>query len=602
MAYGSVRAERMNDLRQASFVCQENSHSLRCRALIRRHRIILSLILAAVAVTAGWIYWNRPRQSDMAAYVPAECLAFIEANSLGAVADQIEHTQAWKALAGPIGARTNLLPNRWLIRFARWTGLGSTDSVLLARSQFAVVFADAQANQGGTTLTIKPLAALVIETHTMQRRMRPVLERRVDEFARRVYRQPTRLQKQVNGIDLIEWSSSDGARHIIMTFVDTVAIVSNDESLVLRCVEVRRGKLPSLAANQQLNNLREKVGAANASVFGFIPKSGIKPILQAWVLSHAGASADGLTVARFFADTFGNLIDGLGWSSRFADGATEDHCLVSLSQGVADQIRSSVVPEGNATDKCLAFVPPDAYSVSVYHFRDVDGFWRDLNAAVSSHADALAAIASRPYLRSLVKAYGIEDPDAFARAVGPQLATVRLDNTSPSVLMAEAFDRPTLRKLAQQRLGASAKTETVGDAELLLSSSDTWAASFADNYFLIGPERAIRLCLQARAQSTSLTSLDQFRGAQRLIDVSLPISTASFTDDHHAAISFVELFSHSERPTFSANGAAVDNASRSLPYAVTVTLLKEQGFDWTSRSSFGLLGSLLVSFAPENSQ
>ena len=586
---------------ECTLVCQEKSHGLRCRALTRPQRIKISLFLAAVAVMAGWIFWNRPKQSDMAAYVPAECLAFVEANNLTAVADQIERTDAWRALAAPIDARTNLLPNRWLIRLARWTGVGSTDSVLLARSQLAVVFTDAQANQGGTTLTIKPLAALIIETHTMQRRMRPVLESRVDEFARRVYRQPTRVQKQFDGMDLIEWSSSDGARHIIMTFVDTVAIVGNDESLVFRCVEVRRGKRAALAGNQQLENLRQKVGAANASLFGFVAKSGIKPILQAWALYRAGAAPDGATVGHIFADTFGNLIDGLGWSSRFADTGAEDRCFLSLSEGVADKLRDSVVPEGRASDKVFAFVPSDAYSVSVYHFRDVDGLWFDLNAVVSSHADVLGAIAARPFLRSLFKPYGIEDPETFVRAVGPQLETIRLNDTLPSVLIAEAFDRPTLRKLAQQRLGPTPKTEAIGDAELMVSSSDSWAASFSDNYFLIGPEPAVRLCLQARGQSTSLASVDQFRRAQQLIDVSLPISIASFTDDHRAAISFVELFSQSERPTFSANGAAVDNASRSLPYAVTVTLLKEKGFEWTSRSSFGLLGSLLVSFAPENS-
>src|SRR5207253_2775387 len=212
-----------------------------------------------------------------------------------------------------------------------------------------------------------PLAALCIETHTMQRRMRPVFESRVDEFARRVYRQPTRVQKQVEGMDLIEWSSSDGAGRLIMTFVDTVAIIGNEESLVLRCGQVHRGMHPSLAGNPQLEDLRRKVGATNASLFGFVAKSGIKPILQAWALYRAGASPDGVTVSHIFSDTFGNLVNGLGWSSRLADAGTEDRCFLTLSEGVADKLRSTFVPEGKAADKALAFVPSDAYSVSVYH-------------------------------------------------------------------------------------------------------------------------------------------------------------------------------------------------------------------------------------------
>ena len=89
---------------------------------------------------------------------------------------------------------------------------------------------------------------------------------------------------------------------------------------------------------------------------------------------------------------------------------------------------------------------------------------------------------------------------------------------------------------------------------------------------------------------------------QQLIDVSLPINIEKFTDDRQSAISFVELFSQSDRPTFSSNGESVDKAARTLPYAVSVTILKGDGFDWTARSSFGLLGSLFVYLAPERAR
>ena len=94
----------------------------------------------------AWLFWNRTVRTDMASYAPADCLAFVEANDLSELAQGIEATQAWKALAGPVGARPTLLPNRWFIRLARWTGVGSTDAILLARSQVALVFTGAEAN------------------------------------------------------------------------------------------------------------------------------------------------------------------------------------------------------------------------------------------------------------------------------------------------------------------------------------------------------------------------------------------------------------------------------------------------------------------------
>ena len=570
--------------------------------VIKSGRTKSLLVLVAMASIAAWVYWQRPRRSDMAAYVPADSLAFVEANDLTEIADGIEGRDAWKALAGPIGARSKLGLNRWLIRVARWTGLGSVDAVLIGRSQAAVVITGGRASEAETALTIKPLAALVIETHTSQRRMRPVLEKHIEAFARRAYGQPTLVRKQIDGVELAEWSASDGSGQIITAFVDTVTIVGNDESAVLRCVDVRRGKLTPLAGNKQLADLRQRVSAVDAFLFGFVAKAGVKPALQAWALYRAGSAPEAATVAPVFADTFGNLIEGLAWSSRFAEGGTEDRCFLSLSEGVAGKLQGSAVPDDRSLAGDLTFVPPDTHSVSVYHLRDVEGLWRDLNAQVSSHADVVGAIAARPLLRSLFKPYGIDDPDTFVRAVGTHVETIRLEENSTSVLATEAFDRQSLRRLAQQRLGPAMKTEIVDDSELLLSGSDNWAASFADNHFLIGPAEAVRRCLQAKAQTQSLTSVEAFRRALRLLDVSLPITTATFTDDRRAAISLVELFSQRERSAFSTNAPAIDEASRSLPYSVNVTILKDNGFEWTSRSAFGLLGSLLVKFAPENAR
>jgi hypothetical protein len=571
-------------------------------ALIKHRRAKLLLIAVIGALIVGWFYWNRPMRTDMAVYAPSDCLAYLEADDLSELAEGLDGTTAWKSLAGLVGARPNLLPNRWLIRIARWAGIGSADTIILARSQIAVVFTGAEVSEAGPTLKIKPLAVLVIDTHTTPRRMRPVLEKHFEEFARRNYGQPQLIRKQIDGVDLIEWVSADASRHLSLGFVDTAAVVGNDEASVLNCIATRRGKRGALVAERQFNDLRIGLGASNASVFGFVSKAGIKALLQAFALYRGGSSADAITVSRIFADTVGNLAEGVGWSSRFDDGMVEDRCAVTLVEGLADKLRTTFTPLDRFALDDVPFVPPDTHSVSLYHFRDIEGLWRDLNAAVSSHADLVGAIAARPMLRTLLKPYGIDDPDTFVHAVGPHLETIRSDETSPSVLLAEALDRQSLRKLAQKRLGPRPATETVADFEMMISSSDNWAMSLADNHFLSGQAEAVRRCLQARAQSQSLGSVETFRSAERLIDSSLPLTAITFTNDQHAAISFVELFSQQERPTFSMNATAVNQAVRSLPYAVSVTMLKDGGLEWTSRSSFGLVGSLVVALTPETAR
>ena len=563
----------------------------------RRAKIILIVLLAALV--GGWVYWNRPIRSDLASYAPSDSLAYLEVNDLSEVAEGVEQTVAWKSLAGLIGARSNLLPSRWLIRIAKWTGIGSAETVVLARSQIAIAFTGAEVSEAGPTLNVKPLAVLIVETHTSPKRMRPVLEKRIDEFARRIYGQPQLLRKQIDGVDLSEWSA-DSSRRIVAAFVETTAIVGNDEASVLNCVAARLGKRSAFTGEKQFQDLRINVKASNAAVFGFVSKPGLKSLLQAFALYRAGASADAISVSRIFADTIGNLAQGVGCSATFVDGMVEDRCSVILAEGLPDKLRTSYTPEDRFTSNDLPFVPPETHSVSLYHFRDVETLWRDLNAAVSSHADLVGAIAARPMLRTLLKPYGIDDPDTFVHAVGPHLEIIRPDNISPSVLVAEALDRGTLKKLAQKRLGPTSTTEMVSNSEMMLSSSDNWAMSLSEHYFLSGPADSVRRCLQARAQSTSLASLDSFRKAERLIDVSLPLTTVTYANDQHSAISFVELFSQQARPTFSANGPAIDQAARSLPYAVSVTMMKDKGLEWTSRSSFGLVGSLIVAFTPES--
>ena len=162
----------------------------------------------------------------------------------------------------------------------------------------------------------------------------------------------------------------------------------------------------------------------------------------------------------------------------------------------------------------------------------------------------------------------------------------------------DTLDRRGLLRASQGRIGPAAKHEAVGDAELISSSSNNWAVSFAENRFLIGPAENVRACIEAKAQT--LASEDALRRSQQLVDTSLPIIVLTFTDDRRAAISFVELFSHHGRSAFSTNAETINQASRRMPYAVAVTLMKDQNLEWTSRSSFGLLGSLLVRFAPEN--
>ena len=566
--------------------------------LLQRYRKALVILLVLVAFGAGWVFWNRTPKAEMTGYVPAESLAFIEVNDLVGVANGITETEAWRVLAPPLGVPSQLIPYSWSITLARWTGIGSAEAVLLARSQFALFFTQAQATESANTLTIKPLAALVVETHTSSGRMKTVVEKHVEQFAKRSFGEASIVRKQIDGVELVHWKSPDNTRQLILAVIDTTAIVGNDESVVLRCIQIRRGQQPSLATNQQLQTMKLQLRGSEAPLFGFVPKPGVKAVIQAWAFARAGNAADGAAIAPLISNAFGNLIDGFAWTSRFDQAGVEDQCRVALAQGVSQQLSDDLTPEPIGDKLDFSFVPAGAISVTSYQLRNPASFWRELNAIVSSRSDTLTAVASRPLLKALLEPYGITDPDSFFAAIGPRLQLVRLDNSRPAVLVAHTFDKLALRKLAEQRLGRQPKSETINDTEILVGP-EGWSFAFVGEYFVSGPADAVRDCLDAKTRGQSISTNRSFTRARSTVDVSLPIVSLTLSPDGPTAISFVELFSSQERSAFSTNAAVIPQGAASLPHSVSVTMMKSDAVEWSSRSSFGLLGSLFTAFAPE---
>jgi len=476
---------------------------------LTKYRALVLVLIIAVGIAAAWLYWSRVPLSDLANWAPADSLAYTEVNDLGTLVEGVQQTVAWKSLGPLLGAPPSLAPNPWVVRLARWTGIGSPDAILFARSQVAVVLSGAEGSQSGSTLIIKPLLTLIVETHTSQRRMRGAIEQHLEDTARQDFGNPVMVRKQVEGVELQEWQSEDGTRRIVASFINTTVVIGNDETAVLNSVAAGTGRRAALLNQTEFEQTRSASNSASSAVFGFVSQAGVKSLLQAYTLntqSHGTVSSDAITGARLFADTFGAIVKQVGWSARFTNGAVEDHCSVILAGGVTDKLRVSMTPDRGPDLTQLPFVPLGVQSVSIYSFHDAAGVWNDLNAVVSSHADLVGAIAARPMMRSLLSAYGISDADSFARGIGTRLQTIRAEEGSSAVLVGEVFDRPAIEKGFAARFGRAPKTEKFGAADLIIAP-DTWTAAFVQNSFLLGPGEDVRRCLQA----TPMASLSRRR-------------------------------------------------------------------------------------------
>src|SRR6185295_4928715 len=175
-----------------------------CDAMTRRRWIIL-LAASLVAITAIWLWWVNPRNADMAAYAPADAVLYLEAHRPGEIFEAIGGTEAWKAFEKALGTPPGETRSHWLQGFVRRTGIGPVQFVVLSRAQVAVVLTDIGTTESGDTLKVTAEAAILIETHTAETRIKTLFEETLKTFAEKTYGRPTERRVTINGLEYVEW-------------------------------------------------------------------------------------------------------------------------------------------------------------------------------------------------------------------------------------------------------------------------------------------------------------------------------------------------------------------------------------------------------------
>jgi len=553
--------------------------------------IIASAVL--LAVTGLYLWWCRPVRVDMAGYVPADSLLYIETNDFSRVIAGITNTATWHALSSGTTFHSKVQSATWLSRIALWTGIGSAEEVILARSQFALVVIALETTDAEPALLIRPAVALVIETHTGERRMRPAIEKRVEGLALKVYPQSTSQRKTIDGISFIEWVSPEDGRKIVLAFYNSEVILGNDERAVLACVAVRRGNRKSLLDNPELGLMRSRLLDENVAAFGYVSAAGLGKLLAAIAPLYVEGMSSSPQGQRVLSSLVGKVFQRAGWALGFRDGMVEDRYFLAMPTDLARLFSDAFAAHTNPSHKATLFLPSTTYSFTQYNLRSPSLAWRGLNAALSSRLDILGAVLVTPVLRGALSPYGIHEPEAFLNAVGPEIVTARLDETeSNSVIIVPIHDEPTLRKLVSLRLGSNPHTEVVGSYEMLISrSADVLAASFAEKHLLMGPPSLVRRCLHANSQGITVNSLPGFRRSTQF-PAKLPPIAVSYSSDVLSAKALFSLLSGSPVETVRDTRDA-----REIPYAVSTTAVSSDGIEKLTRSSSGLVGVITSYFA-----
>lgn len=554
-----------------------------------RIRRPLLIGIAFLLATAFWLWWVAPSKVDMATFAPVNALLYLESDHPIEILQVISATAAWRSLALDMGASRRKFHSGLAERLVRWTGIGSIESVAMLRSQMAVVITDLGASEEGETLRVKPEGVLIVETHTSEYRIRPFIQDTLQRLADRTYGKAVFSRTNMNGIEYMEWSSSEGNRQIVAVVRGSVVFVGNSRKSVQACLAA--SETNSLKSEPQLKQLRAALKAHESLAFGYVSQQNSARLMTLGVPLLFGRPPDDADFQRVVSTAAAKLFGGLAWSCKpYADGI-EDRYLISLQPNVGKQLSMSFGK--TSMERLTGKLPSEFLSITRYRFENSFIAWQGLRTAVSSNADALSAVFFSSLLKTALLSYGVTDPEAFLRHTKGEVATVRFDEGGErSLLLASVRDRATFETYAKAALGLRIQNE----------SPEIYTVSGVDGDFSLGltGDRIVLGTSADVVQFFQSTPIDQALVA-RMNHYQVPTSSAQIvtqSDDGSRIRSFVAAVSTLEKGNSDLT-SQVDQKIAGLPFAVTETTVTNDGIERVTRSPLGQFSFLFSLIAPE---
>jgi len=534
---------------------------------------------------------------DMAAHAPAGSLFYLEANSPSAVVKALESTEAWKTFDNLAGKGPSTPGSNWLEGFVRWTGIGPIESVILARSQVAIVVTNLGTTEDSETLRVKPEGALIIETKTSASRIRPAVENAVQKLAELTYGKPVRRNLTIDGVECIEWVTPEGSRQILMAITGSLVIIGNTRQALQECLAVSQSRKPSLKDDAELNRVRSALGAADALSFGYVPAASSPRLLATSVPLLMGRAPANSEFQRLIANGAAKVIGSIGWTSRSFSTGIEDRFLISLQPAIVARLQPTFAPM-KLSSQMQAILADDLQSITYYKFENPRDTWQGLKQSVSSQLDALSSIVFTSLLNSSLGPYGIDDPEAFLAAVNSEVVTLRLNqDTERSLLIARVADKAKLRELLFKTLRSKSATDQSRQLELLEDLQGEFAGSFVGEFIVMGSPADVRKYSERLATGGAQSSKATLEKVTRFAPFTATANIVTYADDSDRVRRFISAVFAAKRLAPVASHR-MDQALNSLPFSATETTLRERGLERTTLSPLGQFSTLLPLLIP----
>ena len=551
---------------------------------MKSFRFLFTLLALLIIVVAGFLWWNRPQRIDMAGYVPADSLVYLEFNSLPDLAGAIEQNETWKAAAKALNTDSRLIDPFWSA-IARW-GVAPTKSVVLTRAQFALVLVGMNSIPEGDTLRIRPEVALVVETHTAGWRIKSMATDAVKTLATHAYGESNCVERSGDGYYL-DCSSSASGRKLVAVVDGSVVIIGNTDNAIRTCLDVRRGSRPSLRTDPELQRSREQLNAGGAFSFGYVSSANVAKIFSWAAPILMGRAPGDPQLEQLLATSAGKILKSIAWTSRSLSGGVEDRYLIALDSELLPRIEPAFATTA-VGDDVWKRVPAGAETFTLYRVRSPLDALNAMNSAVSYKLDALSAVMFSSLLRASVSVYGMETPAQVLPVLSGPLVTVRAKPTDESsVLIARVSDEARLRLvLESQKLEGGIRIIDLSKG-FSNEGSAAFLAVIVDGYVVMGKAESVDSWFSMNQSQTAGNWLQR-------ITQDTHAATITYSNDSTRVSSFLLTMNLLRGNRLSEEqNAAVTDATKASSFSITESRLNDRGIERTTRSAFGQISTLM---------
>ena len=496
------------------------------------------------------------KATDPRTVIPGDALVYLESKDLAKTLTAITENPKFEAAAK---SKPNLSALNGVSASIAVTGFETSEQTV---------------TEENAVLNFQPRFVAVTETNAWGWQATNFIENQLGEFVNNVYDGEVELQSTPRDDGkFYVWTAQDGRKAFALQ-QGSLVFFGNDESAIERCQAVKRGEAESIAKNSKISDDDGRIA------FGYISPEGIGQIANITGVSVAlGASEEEEVksfVARVLPEIFRNSVKELTWSATKSEKGIEDKVVITLDDESSRVFSQTIIPTQPGAAQLTDLIPTAAASSTLYVIKDPQIAWRSLVLTAQKKTDDASGALIAAFSGSVFEPYGIEDPELFLSAVGPQLLTVKISaEGEDAAVIASIKDRIKVQSSLAKELNFAKPSDKVSGADVWKSEDGQVSAAFVDDRVIVGDADTVLKCLEAKQAGANSNLAQAFSSSDAVA------TTVGTETDPTAKV--IELFSERKN----------ENEAFASQYR-TETRFNKNGIERRTVSDFGLLGWILA--------